>query len=761
MAGTFSNRGRARTLISAVLLLLGGSPLAPLTAQGDLDDEARPAGHARMLADLAAIGEQAALNDPYLGSRPLTEFRGRVAAEGFADLPIVERIHTLRFAGLFEMRVGDIEASVERLGQAYELVQSDEDLAASRLSLLIAYDLAIANMRLGETRNCVAMHTSQSCILPIRGEGVHVDQTGSRDAMRYLTSVLEQAGGGDPAEVCSRWLLNIAAMTVGEHPRGFAQGAPDPQERARSGARLPALRGRRARARDQRDGRGRGRGRRGLLGRRSSGRDDDHLGRERTDAPVRRERGRRLHRPQPPRAVSRGLLGGLNLTHADYDGDGDVDALVLRGAWLQGAEGRHPNSLLRNDGTGSFRDVTHEAGLAEPAYPTQVGVWSDYDRDGHLDLFVGNEASSRSRFPSQLFRNRGDGTFVDVGEQAGITNMRYTKGASWGDYDGDGHPDLYVSNLRAWNRLYHNGGDGTFEDRAQELDVMAPYDSFATWFWDFDNDGDEDVFAATYFQGSLNASHDAFRLFPVVSAYLGLERQGVEGARLYRNDGNGKFEDVAEAMGIDRHVMTMGANYGDLDNDGWLDFFLGTGYPHFDGLIPNVMMHNLGGRAFEDVTRAGGFGHLQKGHGVAFADLDADGDQDVYEQMGGSYPTDAFGNVLFENPGNDNHWVKIDLTGVRSNRAGIGARVRVDFLDGTTRRSVYRTVTSGSSFGGNPFTVHVGLGAATSIETLEVLWPSGETQRFVELPIDRRLEILEGGAEVGVVEENARPFGNG
>ncbi|MCY3761624.1 MAG: VCBS repeat-containing protein, partial [Gemmatimonadetes bacterium] len=122
-------------------------------------------------------------------------------------------------------------------------------------------------------------------------------------------------------------------------------------------------------------------------------------------------------------------------------------------------------------------------------------------------------------------------------------------------------------------------------------------------------------------------------------------------------------------------TLTMGCNFGDLDNDGYLDFYQGTGYPGYEALMPNVMYRNLGGTGFVDVTMAGGFGHLQKGHGVAFADLDYDGDQDVYMQLGGAYPGDMYGNALFENPGFDNNWIRVRLRGVQSNRAGMGAGI--------------------------------------------------------------------------------------
>ncbi|MFQ5460725.1 MAG: FG-GAP repeat domain-containing protein, partial [Anaerolineae bacterium] len=175
--------------------------------------------------------------------------------------------------------------------------------------------------------------------------------------------------------------------------------------------------------------------------------------------------------------------GALNVIQADYDNDGFTDLLLLRGAWLF-SEGRHRNSLLHNDGDGTFSDVTAEAGLATPAYPTQVAAWADYDGDGWLDVFIGNEEAGKDQpYPSQLFRNNGDGTFTDVAGKAGVSNNAMAKGAAWGDIDNDGDPDLYVVNLGP-NRLYVNNGDGIFSDQTAAWGVLEPLEhNLATWFW--------------------------------------------------------------------------------------------------------------------------------------------------------------------------------------------------------------------------------------------------------------------------------------
>ena len=188
----------------------------------------------------------------------------------------------------------------------------------------------------------------------------------------------------------------------------------------------------------------------------------------------------------------------------------------------------------------------------------------------------------------------------------------------------------------------------------------------------------------------------------------------------------------------------MGSNFGDLDNDGFLDFYLGTGYPEYEGLMPNLLFRNVGGKSFVDVTTAAGLGHLQKGHGVAFADFDHDGDQDILAELGGAYAGDVFGNALFENPGFGNHWLVVKLVGVTSNKSAIGARIRTDILEGDKRRSVYKWVNSGGSFGANPLRQHIGLGRAEAIESLEIYWPTTDrTQRFQDVGVDQFIELTE------------------
>jgi hypothetical protein len=198
-------------------------------------------------------------------------------------------------------------------------------------------------------------------------------------------------------------------------------------------------------------------------------------------------------------------------------------------------------------------------------------------------------------------------------------------------------------------------------------------------------------------------------------------------------------------------ARTVIAHFGDFDNDGWPDALFGTGDPEFASIWPNIALRNDRGRSFQDVTTSGGFGHLQKGHGVAFGDIDRDGDQDILFQMGGAFRDDAFWNALYRNPGHGHRWLTVMLEGKRSNRFGVGARIRVRVREGEEERDIYSFVGTGGSFCGNSLQAEIGLGTAERVIQLEVRWPSGTVDRHAEIPLDRRLSITEGAPAVTVV----------
>jgi hypothetical protein len=417
--------------------------------------------------------------------------------------------------------------------------------------------------------------------------------------------------------------------------------------------------------------------------------------------------------------------GGLNIMQTDYNNDGCKDILILRGGW----EYARPKSLLRNNCDGTFTDVTKESGLADVVTATQTAVWADIDNDGNLDLFVGNENS-----PNQLFLNKGDGTFVDIAKSAGVNQVNFTKAVVAADYDNDGYVDLYVSTLNGEHHLYHNNHDRTFTDVTRQAGVEGPWTTFGAWFFDYDNDGWPDLFVAGY-GSSVEDVMNEYRHLP----------QGGEKLSLFKNLGNGKFRNVTAEAGLARVMMPMGLNFGDIDNDGFLDFYLGSGNPSYASPIPNALFHNKDGKTFVDITASSGTGILPKGHGVAFADLDNDGDEDLLVVMGGAVPGDRQATRLFENPGNGNDWINVKLVGVKSNRAALGARIKVTLRnEGHTSRSIYRTVGSGASFGAGPFEQHIGLGRSAQIESLEIWWPASNTrQNFSNIGKNQFFEIQE------------------
>jgi hypothetical protein len=694
-----------------------------------------------MLDALAAAARRADDGHPFYGRAKLQRDQAELARLGPAA-PWRLRLDV----GTEELRAGHERDGIKVLTEARWALQHGTIQGDAAAAVATSFHLGTGWLRLAETENCCAHPTQDTCILPLRGSAIHSHREGAEHAAELFVEVLRNTAPDDYWHHSARWLLNVAHMALGDHPDGvpaehriparhFAPEPPFP----RFCDVAPAV------GLDTWGCAG------GVL-------IEDFDGDEQLDVLVSdwSPNGQlRLFRKQGDGSFADvtaqsglvGITGGLHLVCADYDNDGDLDVLVLRGAWSF-EFGQVPNSLLQNRGDGTFVDVTFAAGLAEPALPTQTAAFLDFDRDGWLDLYIGNEHSPRQAAPAQLFRNNRDGTFTDVAAAAGVANHAYAKGVAAGDFDADGWPDLYVSNIDGPNRLYHNRGDGTFVDVAPRLGVTAPRAGFPTWFFDYDNDGVLDLFAANYDTGIGHlASH-------LLGGSLHWEH-----LRVYRGDGKGGFRDATAELGLALPAMPMGSGCGDLDNDGFPDFHLGTGDPQYYSLMPNLLFHNEGGQRFANVTMASGTGHLQKGHGVAFADLDGDGDQDLFCVVGGAVPGDAFRNVLFENPGFGNHWLTVRLAGRESPRDGHGAQLCAVVREGARERRVYGRVGPGGSFAGSPLRVHLGLGRAEQLERLEVRWPkSGRVQVVTGLALDSAVRVVEGQEGFAELALRAVPF---
>ena len=574
---------------AALAAAFAAAGLAACGGESAVDANQRAADELRMV-----YAESSPFNNPYLNERRVAlirglptppDERGRWALTGRLADELVWAGDTREALALYAR----METVLDSVGSAWE----DAEAMKARLDA----SLAIAWLRLGEQENCVANPTAAACVVPISEEGWHELEEGSRNAITYLERMLDRT----PDELNARWLLNLAHMTLGEYPAGVPDEFVIPPEAFASeadigrfwdiGAHLGV---------DVRELSG------GALA-------EDFDGDGRLDLmtsswhlqdQVRlfRNVGDGTFEDVTEAAALTGITGGLNLQQADYDNDGFVDVLILRGAWM-GEQGLWPNTLLRNNGDGTFTDVTAAAGLGSRR-PTQTGVWADLDLDGWLDLYIGNETRGEADHPAELYLNNGDGTFREVASEAGVAAVGMVKGVDAGDVDNDGRPDLYVSRLGQPNLLFRNEGVGEggvprFVDVSDRAGVREPLQSFPTWFWDFDNDGWLDLFVMGY-QAAPGA---------ITAELLGDEVPATL-PRLYRNDGDGTFSDVTEELRLDRFLYAMGSNFGDFDNDGWLDLLVGTGDPDFAALMPNRAFRNDGGAGFQEITVSGGFGNV-------------------------------------------------------------------------------------------------------------------------------------------------------
>ncbi len=701
--------------------------------------DVRSSGTLAMIDSLELIYKKTNFrNHPYASTERLRVLETQLKQVASANDPNIQ----LQLATSL-LRAGKNEEAIsifEKLLQTYPVLK---EVNAQTKKFYDIY--AITLMRKGEVDNCIENHSAESCLLPIQGKGIHINKTGSQKAISVYEKILKQF----PEDLQSRWLLNTAYMTLGEHPANVPAEYLIPTAAYESDYNLPKF---------ENVAMGLGLDVDGLAGGCVIGdfNNDGFLDIMASSWGMKDQirlfinKGDGSFEDATEKAGLMGITGGLNMNQTDYNNDGFLDIYLMRGAWNPKLEmGIQPNSLIRNNGDGTFSDVTIEAGLYNRT-PTQSSTWFDYNNDGHLDLFVGNETikamQNYESFPCNFFHNNGDGTFKDIAVELGMDQLTYVKGVASADINNDGLIDVYISNLDGENNLYLNQGqqeDGqwAFKDIAENAGVQEPLLSFPCWFFDFNNDGLEDIFVSAFDQ--LAFSNQSGEL---AADYLDQPFQS-DYPRLYLNNGDLTFKDITEQTTMDRAVHTMGCNYGDIDNDGFLDFYLGTGAPDYRAIVPNRMFRNDNGKKIQDITTAGGFGHIQKGHGISFGDLDNDGDSDVYAVMGGSFSGDNFPNALFENPGNDNRWITLLIVGQKANKMAMGAKVRLvlEMADGQ-EKLIYRTVSNGASFGGNSLQLEIGLGMAKRIKSVEVNWPNDENQ-FVDygtVALNQKIKIIEG-----------------
>ncbi|HTS67491.1 MAG TPA: CRTAC1 family protein [Terriglobia bacterium] len=625
--------------------------------------------------------------------------------------------------------LGQIYSFLGNLDRALEQFRADQELALTLgfkdQAVALEKIIGITQFRAGQVENWLAHHNVQSSLFPVPPEARFTETAHAEEAIKNFLQYLEH----EPHDLEEKWFLNLTYMCMGKYPESVppkhllplsAFESKDDIGRFRDvapelGVAVFVMAGSVIMEDFDNDGY--------LDLMVSTG---DHC----QALHYFHNNGDGTFEDRTAQAGLSKLLGGFSMFQADYNNDGWMDLYVVRGAWETPV--RH--SLLRNNGDGTFTDVTVEAGVnILPAVASQTAAWADYDNDGNVDLFVGAEYG-----PGHLFHNNGDGTFTDVSHRAGVDRTAFTKSAAWGDFDNDGYPELYVSNEGEENWLYYYNRDGTFTEIARQMHVETPIWSFPVWFWDYDNDGWLDLYVSSHYE---SVSH-------IMRGYL-REPTGVERHALYHNQKGKAFENVTRQVGLDVISMAMGANFGDLDNDGWLDFYIGTGAPSYGAFVPNMLFRNVDGKRFVDITASSGTGSLQKGHGVAIGNLFHDGQPAMYVQLGGMVPGDRYYSALYKNPGTHNNWIDIRLVGVKTNRAAIGARIKVTVEDEAGhRRDIHRHVFSGGAFGASPLSQLVGVGKATRISALEIWWPTSQTRQVLQnLPLNQYIEVKEFGKE--------------
>lgn len=630
--------------------------------------------------------------------------------------------------------------SLLQLGRTSELIEHASERSKLSNGLPIQH-LRLLGLAYFHRWDCVRAKKTEDCIFPLGG--------GDRDVERAM-SIFDRILSEYSNDLSLRWLWNLGSLSMNRNERPDRWGLDNLLEKesertkkysqtaSRKGLARPSKRG-------------------GVIL-------EDFTGNDRLDIVT----SSRSYRQSLEFYVNQGdgeferrtkkagleeFVGGINITQTDYNNDGNPDIYITRGGSI--AQETFTNSLLRNNGDGTFTDVTYDANL-DGEFRSQVAAWADVNKNGYLDLFVGNEAtkgfeSARSR----LYLNQGDGTFEEVSGAAGVDVNGVVRGADWGDVNNDGFPDLYVSLRNSPNKLFLNRSDTgdsrpVFRDITGRAGVEGPVESRLTWFWDVNNDGRQDLFVGVHPFTDQKIAHD------FAASYLE-ERETPERSYVYINEGNMKFKKMKSEDRPSRSFYVQGGNYGDVNLDGYPDLYLGVGVDRSEvSFAPNGLYVNENGNSFSNITLGAGVGHVGQTGGVALADLENNGAMDIYAVMGGVFNVSEYKNVLFESSESGHEWIGLEVIGEETNRPGVGTRIEVDVkTDDGNVRTIHQTVDNGGSYGANPYRQFVGLGDAEAVKALRIEWPVGDPkkQTFQSVKMNKHYQIKQGASNLDVLKE--------
>jgi tetratricopeptide (TPR) repeat protein len=430
-------------------------------------------------------------------------------------------------------------------------------------------------------------------------------------------------------------------------------------------------------------------------------------------------------------------LGCYGASFVDYDNDGFKDLFLTSNGW----GGTNRLFLFHNGERRRFMDVTSEAGLGG-AINAFGASWADYDNDGHVDLAVAVGIAEPDGNNLRLFHSNGDGTFRDVTLQAGLTKRAKWISVGWGDFNNDRYPDLVAASFDKGCTLYQNLGNGRFRDVSEQAGIECSAPCYTCEFFDYNNDGHPDIFVSTYpWKGLQWSNLKSMVEHQVSGAPAPLGQQQL----LFRNNGDGTFTCVSGEAGIAGMYGGMSSQIADVDNDGYPDIILGLGNPQVDWTEPMALFHNDEHGHFSDIASSAGLNNFDMLHGIAFADYNHSGNQSFYGSFGGFYWGTRCEAHLYANRGSGKHALEIRLIGTRSNRDAIGARLRA--LVG--KRILCKCVSAGTGFGSmNSSLVHIGLGSSNLVNRLEITWPSGTRQIFTDVPGGQCVQIVEGSSRL-------------